>query len=177
MATWSGTIDDYPNVEKAIYRNNDRSMTMQMWMDINYGLPSDTDTYISNPGTVNKFMHYNNKKGYFYIIDQYSVTGGSTETWGFRGSYSFSDQSAVTNNDIIASTPYYDNTEPVWSVAVKDTVNVDVPKEFVGNYISKDLVHNNIEIPQQVFPSKYLTLNGFSFFLCSYPVNPLQNVL
>jgi len=162
----SGYIDDYPNVEKAVWKNNDRSMTLIMWIDNNYGLPSDPNTYIKDTSTTDKFIFPSNLKGYFRQITDYDVAG--SEKWEFRGSYSFQDQSSITDNDIITAGTFTIDAKPIMYADIKKTVEVTVPKEFRGKRLNR-IKSDSIRIDYNVFPKLMdITANGYGNVYLDY---------
>jgi hypothetical protein len=152
----SGALDTYTEVEKFMLKNDSEDIYIQVWIDNKYGLPSDIATYIDTPASENKIFTASNKV-YFQLLDNYSAS--PEEIIGFRGSYSFSDQSRHTDSKILASDYFMINGRPHFYADVSATVNVEVPREVSNLKVSS--CYRDFEIDRITeIPSKYLTITA-----------------
>jgi hypothetical protein len=125
----SGTMAAYPKLEKVMLKQSDKSIVTQIWLDNNYGLPADTLTYIKD-NTLAWKAALGGGKLYFRLMEDVTINAGSR--YGFRGSYSFSDMSAQTAPQEIASGLMYCNGKPVMYSDVKSTIVTTIPRQLSG---------------------------------------------
>jgi hypothetical protein len=158
---YSGKMNLYPNVEKAVIKSDDKAIVMTNWLDNNYGLPASLSTYISSLSSYDKiYLKASPQKTYWNLIRGYSATAG--EHMSYRGSYTFEDQSADADAVLSNSLTYIDG-KPVYSVDVNSTQTVKVPYEMAGkkvNAFAKDSGITNITTLNPFYQTITATGNG-----------------